>query len=93
MSITTVFITFARVTSGASSVKSSTNLRAFVVFKQLFNFIIILNVIYCITIFRLFEIGKILKSLPRPQTISKMAVSINPCSAKVSVLAAISANC
>ena len=74
-----MFITFARVTSGASSVKSSTNLRAFVVFKQLFNFIIILNVIYCITIFRLFEIGKILKSLPRPQTIFKMAVSIvNP---------------
>ena len=93
MSITTVVITLARVTSGASSVKSSTNLRAFVVFKQLFNFIIILNVICCITIFRLFEIGKILKSLPRPQTISKMAVSINPCSAKVSVLAAKWANC
>ena len=41
--------------------------------------ITILNVICCITIFRLFEIGKILKSLPRPQTIFKMAVSIvNP---------------
>ena len=48
MSITTVVITLARLASGASSLKSSTNLLAFIVFNLLFNLNFILSGIFFI---------------------------------------------
>ena len=74
MSITTVVITLARVASGASSLKSSTNLWAFIVFNLLFNLNFILS-----GIFLLVKLLKSAKSYAHSSQVNPNPINLLKC--------------